>query len=276
MRKVLTTLLFLIATAPVVQAQGIVDVKVEGSRVTAGIALPAGIGADLTIGFEEVVGLSPESLGLSARLVAPTDLALLGRLPGGLGVSLPTGFPVLLTIAPPANGGLSFTGVTAIELHTHNLEFIIGCPLRLFGAREGGTFVDMTESMGMGSYRVRGTRGGFSQFLILVDLRPLTMVVNGKFDRLEDLLAGYEAEIDHEVYEDLADLLQAARTAWSSGSIRTSIREVERFMKQVETESGDAIPDVWRASGDAVNAAGYLRAAAGTLRFSLILKRQSL
>lgn len=277
MRKAFAALLFsMIVVVPTAKAQGIVGATVDGSRLTAGLELPGGIAADLTISFEEVVGLSPESLGLSAQLVSPTDVGLLGRLPALGSVSIPAGFPVLLTIAPPATGGLSFTGIASVELHTHNLAFSVGCPLRLFVSREGGPFSDITERMGMGSYRVRGTSGGFSEFLIVADLRPLSSVVNGKFDRLEDLLASYEEAIDAEVYASLADLLHTARTAWSSGQVKTSIKEVETFMREVEKESGDDILDVWRASGGAVNAAGYLRAAAGTLRFSLILKSESL
>jgi hypothetical protein len=47
---------------------------------------------------------------------------------------------------------------------------------------------------------------------------------------------------------------------------------VDAFAAEVQEHSGSDIPDVWRASGGVVNVAGYLRAGAGTLRFSLSLK----
>ena len=44
----------------------------------------------------------------------------------------------------------------------------------------------------MGSYRARGTSPGFSQWLIVADLRPLNSVIAGKFNRLQGLLAEHE------------------------------------------------------------------------------------
>lgn len=257
--------------APALWAQGIVDPVVTGDTLTAGIALPGGIGADLTVAFENVVGLTPDAVGLSVRLTSLTDL--LGLL--GLSLSLPGAFPVLLAIEPPASGGLSFSGTVSVSLHTHNLPFVANSPLRLFKSSGGLKFEDVTEETGMGSYRVRGTSGGFSLFLILVDLRPIDTVITKKFDQLAALLDQHEAQIAPAVLTQLDDQLAAARDAYRRRSYVTAIQRTEAFAAYVAAHSGAEIPNVWRSTGDLTNVAGALRAAAGTLRFSLTLKSNS-
>lgn len=273
MKRTAVALAFAFLAVPAVHAQGIVDPSVSGDTLTARIELAGGIGADLTIAFERAVGLTPAALGLSAVLVSPTDSALLSRLPQA-NVSIPGAFPVLLTIEPPATGGLSFSGLASVSLHTHNLPFAPDTPLRLFRATGGGRFEDVTETMGMGSYRVRGSSGGFSQWLIVADVRQINSVIGKKFDRLEDLLATHEGQIAPAVYSDLADHLVAARAAHDANALVAAAQEVEAFAAAVQEHSG-GIPDVWRSAGDLVNVAGVLRAAASTLRFSLNLKSNS-
>jgi hypothetical protein len=263
----------LLLAGPAVWAQGIVDPVVTGDTLTARIELPGGLSADLTIAFEQSVGLTPDAAGLSAEVVNLLDQSILSRLPAS--VSIPSAFPVLLKIEPPSTGGLSFSGVASVSLHTHLLPFVANSPLRLFKATGGGNFADITEEMGAGSYRARGSSGGFSEFLILVDLRAINTVINGKFNKLEGLLTANQAAIPPAVYSDLSSQLAAARSAYTSGSLVTAISKVESFAATVKTHSGAEIPDVWRSARDLNNVAGTLRAAAGTLRFSLLLKSNS-
>lgn len=256
-------------------ASGIAGAKVEGDALAAKIRLPGGVGADLSVSFEQVVGLSAENLGLSARLLDAADLALLAsRLPSSL-VSVPAGFPVLLTIEPPASGGLSFSGLVTVELYTHALTFLPGCPFRLFAAPLGGAFTDITDSNAGGSYRVRGHKGDFSEFLIVADVRAVDSVIGVKFSQLGDELAARAGVIDPTVLSTLAALLDEAETAYSAGQTVQAIAKVEAFAQVVKQNSGSGIPDVWRSARDLTNAAGRLRAAASTLRFSLLLKSNS-
>lgn len=255
-----------------VSAQGITDATVHGNTVRATIALPGGVGADLSIRFEDVVGLSVANLGLSAALVNPSDLGLLARLPAGGLVSIPAAFPVVVTVEPPATGPLSFTGVATIEIHTHNLALTGGCPLRMFRAPLGGPFEDITVSMGTGSYRARGTGPGFSQFLLVADLRPVGGIAAAKMTALRSQLSLREPLIDPDVYDELDDELATAETAAAAGDHRAAVRAVETFIRTVERHSGADIPDVWRATRDLDNVAGELRTAAGTLRLSLLLQ----
>lgn len=264
----LAFLLILLLPLPVA-AEGIVNVAVEGNELSAEISLPGGIGADLTLGFEQAVGLTEENAGLSARLVNPLDPDLLSRL---LQASIPAGFPVLIRIEPPAEGGLSFSGVASISLHTHNLDFVPGTPLRLFAAPLGGRFEDITESVGMGSYRCRGRKGSFSEFLILVDLRPLRLSIREKLERLDLTLDENAASIAAPVLSELTALAADIRAAYEAGQKQQAIDKTDQLLDVVRRNSGSGIPNVWRSSGDLANVAGLLRAAGETLRFSLGLK----
>lgn len=252
-------------------AEGIVNLVAQGNEVSAGISLPLNVSADLKITFEQAEGLSPESIGLSASLVSLTDSGLLARLQDAL---IPSAFPVLLRIAPPADGGLTFQGVTTIEIHTHLLPFTVNTPLRLFAAEEGGPFRDITASVGMGSFRCAGRKGSFSEFLILVDLRGVNRVITRKLDNLDQLLAAHEASIDPVVFGDLAALAAEIRSRFSAGQTQTAIAKTEEFVALVQAHSGTEIPNVWRATRDLTNVAGFLRSAGDTLRFSLIMKQQ--
>lgn len=262
--------LFLLLPLPLA-GEGIVDLVVQGNEVRAGIALPLGITADLSITFEQVEGLSAESIGLSASLVSLTDLQLLSRLQDAL---IPGAFPVLIRIQPPAAGGLTFQGVVTLEVHTHILPFTLNTPLRLFAATEGGRFHDITASVGMGSYRCRGRRGDFSEFLILVDLRSVNRVITRKLDRLDQILDDHEAGIAAGAFADLTALAAQIRSEHAAGRTQAAITKTEELVAYVQAHSGAEIPDVWRSARDVANVAGQLRAAGETLRFSLIMKTQ--
>lgn len=227
------------------------------------------LGTDVRLSFEEVTGLNLLSLGLSVQLVNPFDPAFRARLPAGTGVSA---LPVLLRIDPPAWGGLSFRGVASFDIHTHLLPYAPTTPLRVFASPTGGTFQDITAYMGPGSYRARGTRGGFSDFLIVIDLRPVDQVIETKLDALEWTLENYEATMPGSVYDDLEARLETIRDHVASDELEDAIAEVDGFLEEVEDHSGTAIPNLWRAARDRHNVAGYLQGGALTLRFSLVLK----
>lgn len=273
-RTSLTGLAFLMLFLPLPAlaeglSEGIVGVVVEGNELRAEISLPGGIGADLALTFEQVVGLTEANVGLEAVLVNPLDPDLLERL---LQAAVPLGFPLLLRIEPPADGGLSFSGPVSISLHTHNLGFIPLTPLRIFAAPLGGSFQDITESVGSGSYRCRGRKGSFSEFLILVDLRPLPLAIQEKLGRLDGILEDNAASIPAPLHAELTDLADGIRSAYEQRKKSLAISRTNQFLALVAANSGTAIPNVWRSSGDLVNVAGQLQAAAETLRFSLGLQ----
>jgi hypothetical protein len=245
-----------------------VDVQIGAARAT--VVVTAGeLGLDLVLSFEEVIGLTTADLGLSAKVVDALDPALLGRLPTG--VTVPAVFPLMVSIEPPATGGLSFGGVATLEVHTHDLDFTVDTPLRLFASHDGAPFEDITYFMGMGSYRAGGRTGGFSDFLILADARPVSAVVDEKIARLRSFLEAWSADIEPTLASDLQGRLTAAESAWLAADPAAAIVEIEAFSAAIVQAGSGALPSVWRSARDLVNVAGELRAAAATLRFSLTL-----
>lgn len=258
------------AARPAVAA-GVVDVEVSGNQLSATVSLAGSYLVDVEITFEEVSGLDLSQLSLSARVLSPLDLLFRSRLPGGV-LTTPA-LPVVLSIEPRSSSTLAFEGIYSIDLHTHNLVYLPSTPLRLFKAPRGGKFEDVTEAMGVGSYRVRGSGGCFSDFLIVLDLRSIASVISGKYDDLEDTLADNAGSIPAATHAELTGLLSSSRDAYAAGDFGAAVAYVESFAETVEANSGaGGIPDVWQANTALVNVAGNLRAQAGTLRFSLILK----
>lgn len=249
---------------------GLASLELTASSASATIELPGELAADLTIGFEEALGLSEESLGVSARVVSATELV--GRLAGG--VSPASGFPVVVSIEPPADGPLSFAGLVSIDLHTHNLSFVPNTPLRLFRSDDGGPFVDVTASMGTGSYRVRGSTGDFCEFLIVADTRDLDAVIAGKFSALQAALDA-DPNLANDLVATLQSKIDASAAAYAARQYVAAIGPLQELDAVVREASGAGVPDVWRSAGDLSNTAGALRAAAATLRFSLDLRASS-
>lgn len=273
MRRIFAyTALVLAAILPApAAAQVTASTTISGSSAKVTLSLPGTLGGEVSLSFENVTGLSLANLGISAHVVNPLDSTLLARLPGG---SAPAaGLPVLLRIEPPTTGSLAFTGVVTINVHTHSLPYTLGTPLRIFSSPLGGAFQDITTFVGEGSYRARATTGGFSEFLIVSEARTVDQVIAAKFDRVEDLLEEYEGSMSTSLYDDLSDLLAAAETEYGQGDLSHAIQEINEFLDLVENNSGTALPNLWRSARDVENVAGYLRARAMTLRFSLAFKR---
>ncbi|GAA0212328.1 hypothetical protein GCM10009123_19490 [Kangiella japonica] len=242
-----------------------------GDKIEAVIELAGGIEADFTISFENVIGLNEESIGLSAEVVDITDINILDRLPSVLDTNLLSAFPMLITVEPLSSQGLAFEGLVTVDIHTHNLEYTAGTPLRLFKAPLGGEFRDITMTMGSGSYRARGTTGKFSQFLILADLRLPTTVVNTKMNNLTTNLSNFSTQMSAATYTALSAKLNEVQQLIAVQNYTQASDKLNEFKQIVEAARGMDIPDVWRSSRDIDNVAGELMALANTLRFSLRL-----
>lgn len=224
---------------------------------------------EVNLDFQDATGLSATSLGASAQLVSLGDAGLAGRLPDLELTSLTNTLNVLITIEPPANGGLSFRGTGRLEIHTHLLPYTVGSSLRVFKAPLLGPFRDVTDEIAQGSVRARTTYGGFSQFLIMVDLRPTGMVVDEKIGwlrgRVASLPGGERAPLD--AFLDQAD------AAIDAADYPGAIAAIDAFRTRVQARAGHYIPNEWRATGDVENEAGQLIAGANTLRFSVAYLR---
>ncbi len=243
------------------------------------VSLPTVLGGEVTVSFENVTGLTPANLGVTTQLVSLLDPLLAGRLPDL--ASIPASFPVLVRIEPLAASGLTFNGVASIEIRTPPLLSLLNLQdsLRVFAAPLGGSFQDITSSIQKGpgsqsrSYRAIGTKGGFSEFLVVIDLLPLNLEIGAKLNRLDQILAANAGAIPDAVEAELASELAAARSHAQAGDDAAAIQDLDAFIATVEQHSGTDIPDVWRAARDLVNVAGLLRAGAETLQFSLRLRQ---
>jgi len=242
-----------------------------GKVVKIPISLVGGILGNLTVTFESVTALSVVNLGVSITPVSPSDPALLARLPAT--VSIPPGFPVLVRIDPPAAGGLAFTGVVSVELLPLNLLSPAGPSTRMYAAPTGGDFTDNTSSSQPvligSSYRVLGSRGGFSEFLLVIDQTPLDDVIATKLDLLDQVLTDNAGAIAAPVYATLTTELAAVRSDIAQGNKVAATQDLNLFLGTVEQHSGTDIPDIWRAQRDLTDVAGQLRAGGKTLLFSL-------
>jgi hypothetical protein len=273
--KLLPVLGAVLLTASPAAADIVLPLTISGNGATASVSLPGGLGADLGLSFENVVGLNPAALDVSVSVVLPLLDPILKRILAS-GGRLPVALPLVFTIEPSAASTMSFQGVASINLHTHNLVLNTLLPLSLFAASNGGPFRDITRSEGIGSYRVGGSTGGFSEFVIVLDLRRIDPVIRGKFDALTALLNTHAASIEPATLEALETRLAAARAHYNAGALVAAIAEVSAFGADVQAASGVGIPDVWRANDPLVNVAGKLRSGADTLKFSLARKQSSL
>lgn len=246
-----------------------VNVAIAGDTATVSIGTPSLPLADLTLNFDQAANLNAANLGISARLLTASELsALVTRLPDVLD-QLPQQLPLLVTVEPPIAGGLTFKKLVRVELHTHALPYTAGSTLRLFKAPIGGAFRDVTDELSPGSVRARGTTGGFSQFLLLNDLRPTATVVASKITRLRGLVDALSAT----QAAPLDGYLDSIDTALAASDFTAATVAVDSFRERVSAQSGTGIPQVWTAGDHEGNLAGELLAGAATLRFSIDYQR---
>lgn len=268
-----TALMAIVLAVSAANATDPVQIQIDQNTASASIQPTAGVSVDFSLTFEQVSGLTAQNLGLSAGVVNPTNAALVARLPQG--TSIPAGLPVLIAVEPPSTGSLSFRGIVAISLHTTNLSWTPGTPLRLLAAPLGGKFVDITASTAAGSYRAGANKPGFSEFLVVADLRPVDTVIAEKLDGLQSKLTQYSASIPAALEASLQAQLDTARSAYVANDPRGAADAIGGFTATVQQHSGAEILDVWRAARDVANVAGELRSAAATLSYSLLLKANS-
>jgi hypothetical protein len=242
-----------------------ISVGISGNVATIRVGNAASPMADVILTFDDAVGLTPAALGVSAQLVDINAAAMTSRLPNPSLVKLTSGLPVMVTIEPPRTGGLLQHRVTHVELHTHALAYTAGSTFRLFKAQLGGTLRDITGEVAPGSVRTRGTTPGWSQFIVVADLRPSANVIVAKYSYLRT-----QAAVLPDVEKaPLLALLDASEAALGNGDFATASAKLEEFRARVSQRAGTTIPDVWKATRDVTNTAGELLAGADTLAFSI-------
>lgn len=258
-------LIALLSAGLLAPASAQVTVTVNGNTAKAVIGLPGILYTELLLTFENPANLRPDTLGISARLVGPPDLS--GRLPEPALLALPVSFPVMISVAPPANKGLSFINAATVEIHTHALIFTLDNLFRIYKAPAGGPFHDMTDAVNPGSVRTGGRTGGFSDFLILVDSIPNT-------EKAEDQYAYLDARtnapaISGNARRVLKADLSASRSAYDAGNYTLARATLDTFIADVRRYGGKGVPNKWRAKRDLDNIAGDLIGAAAALQYTI-------
>lgn len=265
MRKLISVWLLAIALFWAGPTRAAVEVSVAGDNAHAQISFGSAVVAELDLAFDDASNLTPGSLGISAQLLSPTDPLLRLRLPNlGLQTQL-SALPLLITVEPPNADGLNFRNTARVEIHTHLLPYTAGTGLRLFKAPLGGTFRDITDEVAPGSVRTRGTTGGFSQFLLLVDLRQTSSVIDEKFAWTRSQLSSLPAATRNPL--DL--LLDDAQLAVNQSRFADAIATLDAFRAQVSAGAGSTVPNQWSTAQRNGNVAGELLGGASTLKFSI-------
>lgn len=261
---VATILLVLCAPLAVAQSQP-VQISISGNTATAIIGAPLQPLAEVILEFENPGVLTASSLGISAELVSITDPALLSRLPDPQLNQLAGAFPLLVTIEPPSAGGLKFRTVR-VEIHTHALVYSIGSSYRLFKAPLNGDFTDITDEVAQGSIRARGTTGGFSQFLVLTDLRETGAIIAEKLLGLRTRVSTLPV-VERPAFDSILDAVELDVTG---GDYDDAIAGTRLLAQHARTRAAaGAIGDEWRATRDVQNPAGDLIAGGASLAFSI-------
>ncbi len=260
------------------RAMAQVTVTTHGNVATATVALPGNnttYTATVTITFDSALNLTPQSLNLTAQVVNPSDPALTARLPSGVTIS--PGFPVLITVEPPnfgsPNNDLSFFNTYEFEVHTGDLAYTSDSPYRLFKAPiqpVAGPFIDITYDVLPGSVRARGRGGAFSQFLVVVDNRPLSAVAGVKIAALQKRILA--ANLSSGLQAQLLGYVTGIQSALNATppDYTLAITDLDQLIDVIEANAGTNIANEWSATREPVNDAGEMESLAQTLNFTLV------
>ncbi|RWU09679.1 hypothetical protein EGC76_08630 [Pseudidiomarina gelatinasegens] len=244
-------------------------INAQQNSLNASVELSALVSFDISVQFENAVGLTPQNMTLEAHLLNLADPDILHRLPNSLLTTIPQAFPVLISISPDPAKGFAFSGAYTIEIYTKSLHYTEGTPLRLFHSHNNGTFADITTMTGSGSYRVRGNGGQFSDFIVLADLRDTNTIIQSKLARLQNIANNSQSLLAAGAYQVLSDAIDNVSIAMNSSNKGQALSALEHLIHLLEADNGTIYPDVWRSSNDLNNVRGNLISAATTLRFSL-------
>lgn len=264
---VVATTLLLIASA---NAQVVTPstLTVNDNKVQAKLSLTSLIEVDLTVEFENSLGLNSNAIDITAELINPTDTGITDRLPSLL-TSAVSGFPVLVSIAPKPDAGFAFEGVAQVEIYTKAIHYTPSIPWRLFTSHNNGEFEDITTLTSSGSYRARGSTGQFSDFIILLDTRAPSAIISEKVLLVSETLNGNRGLISAPLEAVLDSGISDLNAALATNDYDAALTIVDGLIVVLGNASGSEIADVWRSSNDLVNAKGMLISRLQTLRYSL-------
>ena len=231
---------------------------------------------DLGIELDQPGNLTRDCLGISASVINLLDV--LPRLPPAdvANLNLPVALPVMVQVVAPPACGLQFRNGANVDIYTTELLAPVAdselAKFRLYKAPAGGQFLDITSAVERGSVRTRGTTGGFSDFLILIDLNfDDDAATRGKAQAQLDYLQARLANpaLSAAARQTLGATLAQIRAACTENQFAQAVAYTQSFEAQVLDFAGEGIPNQWRSARDLDNVAGDLLGFTRALRFNL-------
>jgi hypothetical protein len=249
-----------------------VTVSIVGDTATATIALPAPGGtydAVFTIEFDNPRNLTESCLGLSADVLDATEIANIeSRLPDALIQSIDPNFPVRVTVEPSPACGLAFDNEVKVEMHTTELTYASFSPYRLFKAPVGQPFFDITSAVVSGSVRARGSSGGFSEFVLVID--EVQDYRDRSFEDFDDLANEIKSpSLTATAQATLEADAALAQAAYEVDDFTQSLAYLDQFEAHLRSLAGTGVPNQWRSTGDLIDDTGEILSIVATLRFNL-------
>lgn len=244
------------------------SVTVDGNTLQAKLSFNHTIEIDLSLEFENSVGLSASNIDISATLVDLNDASVLSRLTSS-NISVVPSFPVIVSVTPKSDAGFSFEGLASIEIYTKAIDYNSSMPARIFRSHANGAFEDITSMISAGSIRARGNMGSFSDFMILLDEREDEALMADKLNQINELLSQH----GHLSSAALGGALQVSvdrlHRAFLALNYSAALALVENMIALVESANSDSISTVWRSSNDLVNLQGEVLTHLKALRYTL-------
>nr|WP_297348195.1 DUF6689 family protein [uncultured Glaciecola sp.] len=247
-----------------------VNVKVSEDKLQASIPVSSTINIDVVVEFEKSIGLTADNIVIEAFLIPVNDTSVLSRIKSSA-VNLHPDFPVLLRISPKEGKGFSFEGLASVEIYTKAIDYQTGMPAKLFTSHAGGNFEDITSMVSAGSLRARGNLGKFSDFIIVLDERPLKIDTESKLAQIDQILLDNQTDVNSLLFNELRGVSNMLETAVSLENFEQALLLTDNLILLIENLNGGEIDNVWRSSNDLVNVKADLLSVLKSLRYRLRL-----
>jgi hypothetical protein len=247
-----------------------VNVQVSEDKLQASIPVSSTINIDVVVEFEKSIGLTADNIVIEAFLIPVNDISVLSRITSSA-VNLHPDFPVLLRISPKEDKGFSFEGLASVEIYTKAIDYQAGMPAKLFTSHAGGDFEDITSMVSAGSLRARGNMGKFSDFIIVLDERPLKVDAESKLAQIDQILLDNQTDVNSLLFNELRGVSNMLETAVSLENFEQALALTDNLIVLIENLNGGKIDNVWRSSNDLVNVKADLLSVLKSLRYRLRL-----
>jgi hypothetical protein len=261
-------LLTLLSSSSIAQTVSPSAVSINGNVLQAKLQVTSTIEIDLVVEFEKSIGLSTNNIEITASLIDIDSSFVTNRFNVNDLKVIPS-FPVIISISPKVNSGFGFEGLASVEIYTKSIDYNVAMPARLFRSHDNGNFEDITSMVSAGSIRARGNTGSFSDFMILLDERSNTDMIEATFSQLSQLLNQHSDKISLVLGMSIQTSINSLQHALLMTDFATALELTESLISITESATGDQMSNVWRSSNDVINMQGELLTRLKTLRFSL-------